>query len=147
MSDALAQIREDVANALVAVLPGRVRPYRPDHLAANAGPTIWVERVDTTQSATPAATDVEVTIIAVVDGASHAAQAMRDHLHCGIHDAVAAAGLRWISGTSTSIVLSADVTALAVEALAAGVVYTTTLCPPEPVESVPIPVVPVEVYT
>ena len=146
--DVISPVRADMATALSAVLPGRVRPYRPDRLAAGATPIVWVDRIDTAPSTfgnTGQAVDVEVTVIVVVDGATHAAQAMRDQLHAAIHDAAVGAGFGWDGATCTTFDLSDAVTALALEVRLSNTVYVSTLCPPEEVTSVPIPPVPVEV--
>jgi hypothetical protein len=129
-------------------LPGRVHPYRPDRIGVAAGPTVWVDAVNTAPALIGAAatgTDVTVTVWALADGANHAAQAMLDNLHAAIHDAAAAAGYGWNSGTWTTFDVDADTTVPALTVELSQTVYVVTFCELALPTAVPIPPVLVEV--
>ena len=142
-------MRTDVVAALDVVLPGRVQPYRPARVAAAVAPAIWVDdhRGEWRTLAGDAGVQtwfVVAPVWFVVDGASHAGQAMYDELCCKCFDALQGAGFDVDDWSPSTFDTDADTTLRGATLSVARPMFTPTLCPPDPAEAANFPPVPVE---
>lgn len=145
----VAQARADLAAALAPVLPGRVQPYRPASLAAAVAPAVWLDDHSGEWRTLAGAAGVQTWFVVfpvwcVVDGASHASQAMYDELTGAVYDTVMAAGFDVDGWAPATFDTDADTTLRACTVTVAQPVFSPNLCQPDATVA-QIPPVPVEV--
>ena len=88
---AIRDARRQVADALEAVLPGRVNAYATTRMQRNVAPYVWIESPRADPESVGRSSQLWVAVFPVrivVDGATHAAMAMLDDLIGGVIDAV-----------------------------------------------------------
>ena len=88
---ALRDARQQVADALEVVLPGRVNAYATTRMQRNVAPYMWIESPRADPESVGRSSQLWVAVFPVrivVDGATHAAMAMLDDLIGGVIDAV-----------------------------------------------------------
>lgn len=146
--NAAAAMRADLVAALDVVLPGRVQPYRPARVAAGVAPAIWIDdhRGEWRTLAGDAGVQtwfVVAPVWFVVDGASHAGQAMYDELSCKCFDAAQGAGFDVDDWSPALFDADADTTLRGGTLSVARAMFTPTLCPPTPAVAAELPPVPV----
>ena len=145
--DVFTDARQVLVDTLGPVLPGRVRAYRPDRIAASVAPAIWVGDFTYAPSFSGPANSgvVTFTITVVAAGNERAAAAQLDHTVAVVADACRAAGFVVDAIDPSPVDIDVDTTIPGYDLAVQTTVYVRTFCTTAPAVPVPIPAVPIEV--